>query len=36
VTTVAVLAGVAILAIGIMPSPLLNLAADAGRSFGLF
>jgi NADH-quinone oxidoreductase subunit N len=35
VTFVAVLAGAAILFFGIIPSPLLNLAADAGRSLGL-
>jgi NADH-quinone oxidoreductase subunit N len=35
VTLVAVLAGAAIVVFGIVPSPLLNLAADAGRAFGL-
>ena len=35
VTFVAVLAGAAILFFGIIPSPLLNLAEDAGRSLGL-
>ncbi|QEC47209.1 NADH-quinone oxidoreductase subunit N [Baekduia soli] len=35
VTAVAVLAGAAVLFFGIIPSPLLNLAADAGRSLGL-
>jgi NADH-quinone oxidoreductase subunit N len=35
VTAVAVLAGAAIVVFGIIPSPLLNLAADAGRSLGL-
>ena len=35
VTAVAVLAGAAILVFGIIPSPLLNLAADAGRALGL-
>jgi NADH-quinone oxidoreductase subunit N len=35
VTLVAVLAGAATLFFGIVPSPLLNLAADAGRSLGL-
>jgi NADH-quinone oxidoreductase subunit N len=35
VTLVAVLAGAATLVFGIVPSPLLNLAADAGRSLGL-
>jgi NADH-quinone oxidoreductase subunit N len=35
VTFVAVVAGAAILFFGIIPSPLLNLAADAGRSLGL-
>jgi NADH-quinone oxidoreductase subunit N len=35
VTAVAVVAGAAVLVFGIIPSPLLNLAADAGRSLGL-
>jgi NADH-quinone oxidoreductase subunit N len=35
VTLVAVLSGAAVLFFGILPSPLLNLAADAGRAFGL-
>jgi NADH-quinone oxidoreductase subunit N len=35
VVVVAVLAGAATLVLGIVPSPLLNLAADAGRSLGL-
>jgi NADH-quinone oxidoreductase subunit N len=35
VVLVAVLAGAATLVLGIVPSPLLNLAADAGRSLGL-
>jgi NADH-quinone oxidoreductase subunit N len=35
VTFVAVVAGVAIVVLGVVPSPLLNLAADAGRSLGL-
>jgi NADH-quinone oxidoreductase subunit N len=35
VTAVAILAGAAVLVFGIIPSPLLNLAADAGRSLGL-
>ena len=36
VTLVAVVAGAATIVLGIVPSPLLNLAADAGRSLGLF
>jgi NADH-quinone oxidoreductase subunit N len=35
VTLVAVLAGAAIVVFGVIPSPLLNLAGDAGRSLGL-
>jgi NADH-quinone oxidoreductase subunit N len=35
VTLVAVLSGAAIVVFGIVPSPLLNLAADAGRALGL-
>ena len=35
VTLVAVLAGAAIVVFGIIPSPLLNLAGDAGRALGL-
>jgi NADH-quinone oxidoreductase subunit N len=35
VYAIAVLAGAAILVFGIMPSPLLNLAVDAGRGLGL-
>jgi NADH-quinone oxidoreductase subunit N len=36
VTAVAVLAGAAIVVFGVIPSPLLNLAGDAGRALGLF
>jgi NADH-quinone oxidoreductase subunit N len=36
VTFVAVLAGAAIVIFGVIPSPLLNLAGDAGRALGLF
>jgi NADH-quinone oxidoreductase subunit N len=36
VTLVAVLAGTAIVVFGVIPSPLLNLAGDAGRALGLF
>jgi NADH-quinone oxidoreductase subunit N len=36
VTSVAVLAGAAIVVFGVVPSPLLNLAGDAGRALGLF
>jgi NADH-quinone oxidoreductase subunit N len=36
VTLVAVLAGAAIVVFGVIPSPLLNLAGDAGRALGLF
>jgi NADH-quinone oxidoreductase subunit N len=36
VTVVAVLAGAAIVVFGVIPSPLLNLAGDAGRALGLF
>ncbi|HEV7495243.1 NADH-quinone oxidoreductase subunit N [Baekduia sp.] len=35
VTLVAVLAGAAIVVFGVIPSPLLNLAGDAGRALGL-
>jgi NADH-quinone oxidoreductase subunit N len=35
VSLVAVLAGAAIVVFGVIPSPLLNLATDAGRSLGL-
>jgi NADH-quinone oxidoreductase subunit N len=35
VTAVAVLAGAAIVVFGVIPSPLLNLAGDAGRALGL-
>jgi NADH-quinone oxidoreductase subunit N len=35
VTAVAVLAGAAIVVFGVVPSPLLNLAGDAGRALGL-
>ena len=35
-TLVAVLAGAAIVVFGVIPSPLLNLAGDAGRALGLF
>jgi NADH-quinone oxidoreductase subunit N len=35
VTFVAVLAGAAIVVFGVIPSPLLNLAGDAGRALGL-
>jgi NADH-quinone oxidoreductase subunit N len=35
VTLVAVLAGAAIVVFGVVPSPLLNLAGDAGRALGL-
>ncbi|HEU4974421.1 MAG TPA: NADH-quinone oxidoreductase subunit N [Baekduia sp.] len=35
VTLVAAVAGAAVLFFGVIPSPLLNLAADAGRAFGL-
>jgi NADH-quinone oxidoreductase subunit N len=35
VTFVAVLSGAAIVVFGVIPSPLLNLAEDAGRSLGL-
>ena len=31
----AVLAGAAIVVFGVIPSPLLNLAGDAGRALGL-
>jgi NADH-quinone oxidoreductase subunit N len=35
ITLVAVVSGAAIVVFGVIPSPLLNLAADAGRSLGL-
>jgi NADH-quinone oxidoreductase subunit N len=35
VTLVAVVAGAAIVVFGVIPSPLLNLAGDAGRALGL-
>jgi NADH-quinone oxidoreductase subunit N len=35
ITLVAVLAGAAIVVFGVIPSPLLNLAADAGKALGL-